>query len=309
MLLLRRQGPHRNGRRRSVSEDRTSYIGGPSAATIIGVNPFETPLALWQRLTKRAEPVEVNDAMRSGMRLEAAVLAYAAEELQTAVLPGPFVRDLQLPLGGHLDGLTDGGDVVEAKTARKRGEWGEPGSTVVPLGYQVQCLHYLGLMPRAQVAWVPVLFSGLEFAMFRVERNDELIRQIRQICAAWWETHVVGDMPPLPQTGADVALLFPKDTGRTVIADDAVAEAVERLRAVKTQVSELEDEREALENRIKLAMADAATLTLPSGDVAVTWRATKPVRRFDTSAFKAECADMYAAYVREIDGARRFLIK
>ena len=291
-----------------MSDERNTYVGGPAAATIIGVNPFETPLALWQRLTNRAEPVEVNDAMRSGMRLERAVLDYAAEELQQTVLPGPFIRDLQLPLGGHLDGLTEGGDVVEAKTARKRADWGEPGSTVVPLGHQVQCLHYLGLMPRAQVAWVPVLFSGLEFAMFKVERNDELIRQIREICAAWWQTHVVGDVPPLPQTGADVALLFPKDTGRTVIADDAVAEAVERLRAVKNIVSELEDEREALEDRIKLCMGDAATLTLPSGEVGATWKSTKPAQRFDAAAFKVAQPDVYTQFCRAVDG-RRFLLK
>lgn len=291
-----------------MSEDRTTYLGGPAAATIIGVNNFETPLALWQRLTHRAEPVEVNDAMRSGLRLERAVLDYAAEELHMPVLPGPFIRDLQLPLGGHLDGLTEDGNVVEAKTARSRKDWGEPGSTDVPLGYQVQCLHYLGLMPRATVAYVPVLFSGLEFAMYRVERNDELIAQIREICARWWQMHVVADMPPPPVNAADATRLFPVDSGTALIASDAVAEAVEKLRAVRTQIDELDAAREELEGQIKVAMGTAATLALPSGEIAATWKTTKPSKRFDSGAFKEVHPALYAEFCRE-QSSRRFLIK
>lgn len=290
------------------ADDRASYIGGPAAATIVGVNQYETPLALWQRLTGRAEPVEVNDAMRSGMRLERAVLDYAAEELAVPVLPGPFVRDPQLPIGGHLDGVTEAGDVVEAKTARSRRDWGDPGSTVLPLAYQVQCLHYLGLVPTASIAYVPVLFGGLEFALYRVERNDELIRQIREICVQWWKVHVVGDTPPPPVNGADAARLFPKDAGTSVIASDVVAEAVEKLRAIRQQVSELEDERENLEGQIKVAMGEAATLVLASGEIAATWKTTKPAQRFDAMSFKAMHPDLYAQVCRE-QASRRFLIK
>lgn len=288
--------------------DRSTYIGGPGAATILGVNPFKTPLALWQEITKRCEQQPLNDAMRSGMRLERAVLDYAAEELNQPVLAGPFLRDPTLPLGGHLDGVTESGDVVEAKTTRTKKDWGEPGTDQVPLGYLVQCQHYLGLMPTAQVAWLPVLFSGLDFALYRIERDEPTIQSMRDICAEWWRVHVDGDTPPPPVNGDDAVRLFPRDTGRTVIADDVIADAVEKLRAVRTQVKELEEARDALEDRLKLAMGDAATLTLPSGEVAVTWKAAKPTARFDSTAFKAAQPDLYQQFCREIS-TRRFLIK
>ncbi len=290
-----------------MTDDRSSYVGGPGAATILGVNAYQTPLALWLQLTNRSEPTEVNDAMRSGMRLENAVLAYAAEALETEVLPGPFLRDPLLPLGGHLDGLTNGGDVVEAKTARVRSQWGEPGTDEIPPQYIAQAMHYLGLMPAAKVCWVPVLFSGLEFEMYRVQRDDALIASMRDICAAWWNDYVIKDVPPPPTTGADAALLFPKDTGRIVVADDPTAEAVAELRALRQRVKEYEAREDELLSRVKLAMGDAATLMV-DGTTAATWRTTKPTMRFDVSAFKAADPEFYIKFCRE-QTSRRFLLK
>jgi putative phage-type endonuclease len=288
------------------AEDRNSYIGGPSAATILGVNPWQTPLSLWLQLTGRAPPVEVNDAMRSGMRLERAVLDYAGEVLDTAVLPGPFVRHGTLPLAGHLDGVTAAGDVVEAKTARSKSAWGEPGTGDVPPAYAAQCLHYMGLT-GAKTAHLAVLFSGLDFAMYRIERDDTLIEQMRNLCWRWWQDFVLTDTPPPPQSGADAALLFPRDAGKVVIADDATAEAVAKLRAVRNLAKDLESQQEELESRIKLALGDAATLMV-GGETAATWKSAKPSMRFDSGAFKAAQPETYQQFCRE-QSSRRFLLK
>ena len=160
--------------------DRTTYIGGPCMAAILGVHPYSTAVDEWLRITGRTGPIEVNDAMRSGQRLERAVLDYAAEELGVPVMPGPFLLDLSHHIGGHLDGVPQALDdqIVEAKTTRSRKAWGEPGTGEVPAFVACQCLHYLGLA-GAQVCWVPVLFSGLEFAMYRVERDDDVIEAMR----------------------------------------------------------------------------------------------------------------------------------
>lgn len=287
-------------------DDRTTYIGGPAAATILGVNPWQTPLALWQELTGRAERMPTTDVMRAGLRLEPAVLAFAADELGTEVLPGPFLRDPALPLGGHLDGITKVGDVVEAKTARSRNGWGEPGTGEIPPVYAAQCLHYMGLS-SAGVAWVPVLFSGLEFALYRVERDEKLIQFMRDLCAFWWEKHIVADMPPEPTTGADAARLFPRDSGKVVIADDATVAAVARLHEVRDSIKTLGEEEELLVDRIKLCMRDASVLAI-NGEAAATWRTTKPSLRFDQTAFKQAQPELYSKFCRE-QSSRRFLLK
>jgi putative phage-type endonuclease len=289
--------------------DRTSYIGGPCMAAILGVHPYSTPVAEWLRLTGRTGPIEVNDAMRSGHRLERAVLDYAGEELGVPIKPGPFILDLSHHIGGHLDGVPEACDkqIVEAKTVRNRKAWGEPGSGEVPPHVAAQALHYMGLA-GADVCWVPVLFSGLEFAMFRVERDDAVIEQMRDMAAKWWTDYVVADLPPPPQTGEDAKRLFPSSApGKAVIASDAVAEAVERLREVRDKLVLFEADKDALEGTIKVAMGDADTL-LVRGEPAATWRSAKPAMRFDSSAFKLAEPEQYRAYSREV-ASRRFLLK
>lgn len=292
----------------SDSDDRSTYIGGPGAATVLGVNPWQTPVQLWQQLTGRHPPIDVTEIMRSGQRLERAVLDYAGEELGEQVLPGPFVRDVRLPVAGHLDGITEKSqDLVEAKTQRSRNAWGEPGTGEVPPHIAAQCLHYLGLVPAARVCWVPVLFSGLDFALYKVERDDALIEQMRNIIWRWWQDYVLTDTPPPPQTGADALALFPKDAGRVVIASDAVASDVSRLIQVKHSLGTLETEKDEIESRIKLAMGDAAVLTI-NGETACTWKSTKPSLRFDSAAFKSAQPDTYSQFSRPVE-SRRFLIK
>ena len=290
-----------------MSDDRRSYLGGPAAATILNCNPYQTQLGLWLFLTGRAEPVDVSEIMRNGQRLERAVLDYAAEALQTEVLPGPFIRDAKLPLGGHLDGVTLEGDIVEAKTARSRSAWGEPGTGEIPTSYAAQACHYLGLVPTAKVCWIPVLFSGLDFALYRIDRDDQLIEQMRNACWQWWNKFLVQDLPPPPQSGADAALLFPRDAGKVVIADDATVEAVTKLRAVRGLLKDLNTQEEELESRVKLAMGDAAVLSV-NGETAATWKSAKPSMRFDSGAFKAAQPETYQQFCRE-QSSRRFLLK
>lgn len=289
-----------------MNDDRSTYIGGPGAATILGVNPWQTPLALWQELTGRAERTPTTEVMRSGQRLEPVVLAFAGEQLGVEVKPGPFVRHPTLPLGGHIDGEISDEQGVEGKTTRVRTGWGEPGTGEVPPHVAAQAMHYMGLRGYG-VMWVPVLFSGLEFALYRVARDETLIRQMADLCCEWWSKYVETDTPPPPQTGADAARLWPKDSGKVVIADDATVAAVSRLHQVRHSLSTLEEEKDALEDRVKLALGDAATLMI--GDqVAATWKATKPTMRFDSAAFKAAQPEVYQSFCRPVE-SRRFLLK
>ena len=52
---------------------RKSGIGSSEVATIVGLNPWETPYQLWRRKTGLDEPKQENAAMRNGHHLEDAV--------------------------------------------------------------------------------------------------------------------------------------------------------------------------------------------------------------------------------------------
>ena len=55
---------------------RGSGIGSSEVATIVGLNPFETPYQLWRRKVGIDPPVEENFAMRAGHILEPAVAKF-----------------------------------------------------------------------------------------------------------------------------------------------------------------------------------------------------------------------------------------
>lgn len=285
--------------------DRRTYLGGPAAASVVGVNPYRTAVNLWQFLTGRQQQDDPSEAMQAGLLLEGAVLDYAERQLGK-LERGVFLRDRELPyLAGHLDALTAEGDVVEAKTSRSRDGWGEPGSNQIPFAYHVQALHYMGLSGARQ-CWVPVLFGGLTFAMYLVPRDDDLIRQLRAACVVWWTKYIETDCPPPPETAEDIALLFPRSTERGVQAGDATYEAYRHLLDVRERQKVLDAEREALEGTLKAAMLDAGAL-LRGDQTLATWRTTTS-KRFDTTAFKAAHADLYAEFSQPVE-SRRFLLK
>ncbi len=65
---------------------------------------------------------------------------------------------------------------------------------------------------------------------------------------------------------------------------------------------------EAEKASLQMLLKDADTLV--NGDsVLATWRQSKASKRFDADRFKLEHPDLWAAYQREVVGARRFLLK
>lgn len=57
-------------------ENRKSGIGSSEIATIVGLNPYETPYQLWLRKTGQVPPKEENFFMKAGHYLEDAVARF-----------------------------------------------------------------------------------------------------------------------------------------------------------------------------------------------------------------------------------------
>lgn len=61
-------------------EARKSGIGGSDVAAVLGMSPWRSPMDVWLEKTGRSEPVEENDAMYWGKKLEALVADRYCEE-------------------------------------------------------------------------------------------------------------------------------------------------------------------------------------------------------------------------------------
>lgn len=206
-------------------------------------------------------------------------------------------------MGAHLDRVIVGEDrgpgVLEIKTA---GTWsanrfGEEGSDHVPDEYIAQVQHYLAVTGYTW-ARLAVLIGGVDFRIFNIARDEELIRSLIEVERKFWFDHVVADVPPPAQTLGDLRQLHPTDDGSTVCADETTERAIYRLKEIKAEVKALEGERKELEFTIQNRLGGASTLTDPDGNTLATWK-TQCTRRLDTKALKAAHPDLAEQFTNE----------
>lgn len=69
------------------------------------------------------------------------------------------------------------------------------------------------------------------------------------------------------------------------------------------QIKALEEEAEAIKDSLKAHMVEQATETINGHGWSATWHNTRS-SRFDSRAFKADHADLYAQYTRQTTGTR-----
>lgn len=302
--------------------ERRTGIGGSDAAAVLGISPWATAVTVWLDKTGRAAPKEETEAMRIGTELEDYVAR--SYERETGRKVQRFRRTIHKGcLLGNLDRLVvpDGGKVashqgeirtdtlLECKTSSR--EWdGE-----VPAYYQTQVMHYMGLDERLEHADVACLFLGRKhFETFRVERDEAVIRTMRERLTAWWRKHVEGDEMPPPMNEADCKLLWARSNpGKSVAATAEVAARVGELRAL------VEDERRAKEavaaarGAVCAFLGDAEVLADPAtGRPLATWKSAKDAVSVDWEGLARSLGatpEQIAAHTSAKPGSRRFVLK
>lgn len=295
-------------------EDRRKGIGGSDAAAVLGCSPWATPLDVYLDKIGEAGPQEETDAMRFGAILEPVIREEYRRRTGFDVMHSSalaFVNEEYQFMRAHLDGIArpkgKASRVLEIKTARSADGWGEEGTDEVPIQYNAQVQHYMavtGLM----VADVAVLIGGSQFRIYTVEADRELHEAMIQREHDFWHDHVLSRVPPDPINADDVAKLFAKDNGEAIEADHELFAAWHDLREARARAKSIDAEIEALENRIKTAMGEAAELR-HMGSVLATWKAARDSSRFDSKAFTAAHPELAAQFTKTVAGSRRFLLK
>ncbi len=116
---------------------------------------------------------------------------------------------------------------------------------------------------------------------------------------------VENGIPPEPRTYSELKEKFGSASkAQEVQADESVLRAVQRLKEISAAKKE-EDELRAV---IMATLKESDTLVFGS-DVIATWKAGKPVKRFDAKAFEAENPEIYKQFVKENPPIRRLIIK
>jgi putative phage-type endonuclease len=246
-------------------DDRRNRIGASDVAAACGLSPWSTPIDLWQLKTGRVNPPPASWRMRAGTLLEPLVLDAYTEATGRQVIAHQHQFGAEPHyLRATLDGLTECGRVVEAKTASNMAGWGDDGTADVPDHYaaQVQAqMHCTG----STVADLPVLFNLATFRVYTVARDDAAIDAILERLARFWWC-VQQDTPPDwgRLDAAALAILHPQCSGETILPDAVLQDADEYTR-VGQEIAAAETYREHLRDNVLAAMGEAEFGQLSDG--------------------------------------------
>lgn len=298
-------------------ELRKSGIGSSEVATIVGLNPWETPYQLWRRKLGIDEPKDENFAMKAGHYLEDAVSRFWSDETGREIIKRSagdwLIRDNDRPflqvspdrtywLTGEKHNDANKG-ILECKTTQMTVDADD-----LPKHWFCQVQYQLGVagLEHGSLAW---LCSGREFGYRDIYLVPDFYGWLVQEVEKFWKDNVLAKVEPSAVSVKDVLLKYNRHSdGKIVEVGEDIFDACSELKEVKKQIAELEDRKAELEDKIKLVFGDAEGISY-DGQTLATWKAPKPSSKFDAKALQAADPDTYAKYLTQQQGARRFLLK
>lgn len=294
-------------------------IGSSEVATILGLNPWDTPYMLWRRKKGLDAPKPQNFAMKAGHYLEDAVSRFYSDESGREIIKrsagdwlivdkdASYLRvspDRLFWADATAKRNEDNKGILECKTTQMGVDADNiPMHWFCQLQYQ---LHVAGYREGA-LAW---LVSGREFGYKNIIHDEEFCEYLTDQIREFWERYIIGDEEPPAYNVDDVVVKYAKHTdGKFVTASADVIAAAVRLKDINAQLNALKKEKDEMEASIKMAISDAEGLVDDTGKTIATWKAAKESQTFDTKRFSIEHPEEYAEYVVTKAGSRRFLLK
>lgn len=296
---------------------RQGGIGSSEIATIVGLNPWETPYQLWRRKMGLDPAKEETFAMKAGHYLEDAVSLFWQDETGQQVIKASkgdwIIRDNDRPylqvspdrtywIGGETKNQQNKG-ILECKTTQK-----EIDEDDVPKHWFCQLQYQLGVggYREGSLAW---LSAGRTFGYKEFDFVEDFYGWLVEEADKFWTDHILGKKEPQLTNVRDVLLKFNRHTdGKDIEVDEETFKVYEDLKEVRAELDPLVKRKEELEDRLKMAFMDAEGITY-GGDLLATYKAPKPSRKFDAKAFQAENPELAERYTSEQQGARRLLLK
>ena len=300
-------------------EARKDGIGASEVATVVGLNPWETPYQLWRRKVGIDPPKPMNAAMNTGHILEDGVAQFWAQATGREIIASskedfmfidehrPFLR-VSPDRTFWLEGATRNDDnkgILECKTTRMKVDPDD-----LPKYWFCQVQMNLGVAGYTQgsIAWLSA-GMGFDFGYRDLKAVPDFFGWLVEETERFYVDCILGKKEPDAVSVQDVLLKYNRHTGGKIIeCSDEVFEAYQNLKEVKKEIKALEERQEQYEATIKMAFTDAEAISY-GGDTIATWKAPKASLKFDAKAFQAEHPDLAKPYLKEQQGARRLLLK
>lgn len=297
-------------------EARKMGIGSSEVATILGVNPYETPYQLYRRKKGLDAPKEETFAMKAGHILEDAVAMFFQQETGKKIINSSkgdwLVVDKERPYLRVSPDRTywlsearnkDNKGILECKTTQKIIDPDD-----IPNYWFVQLQYQLGVSKiyTGSVAW---LSSGRSFGYREFEFNEEFYSWMVEEVKKFWIDHIMANKEPDVINVADAMIKYSTHTADRIkeVGED-ILKVYSDLKELKGKISELESKKKEFEDILKMQFCDAEAITY-MGETLATWKTSSPSIKFDDKTFAKDHPDMYNSYIKETTATRRFLLK
>ena len=296
---------------------RESGIGSSEVATIVGLNPWETPYQLWRRKVGLDAPKQENFAMKAGHYLEDAVSLFWQDETGQQVIKSSagdwLIRDDERPYLqvspdrtywlADMPHSNENKGILECKTTQMTIDEDD-----IPKHWFVQVQYQLGVAgyQHGSLAW---LTQGRNFGYKDLAFVPDFFAWLVEEVDKFWVDNIQAKQEPTAANVQDILLKYNRHMdGKIVEVNDEIFAAYQDLKAVKDELSAIEEKKTALEEKIKLGFGDAEAISY-DGQTLATWKAPKPSNKFDAKAFTAAHPDLAKEFTFPTQGARRFLLK
>lgn len=289
---------------------RKSGLGGSDAGAICGLNPYRSPIAVYQDKTSTETDDTDNESMRQGRDLENYVAGRFMEETGKKVRRANVIyKSREHPfMFANVDRMITGENAgLECKTASaySADKWKDGH---IPESYQLQCHHYMAVT-GAEAWYIAVVILGKDFLWQRIDRDEDLIQNLISIERDFWNNHVIPRIMPEPDGSESSERLIREMTGRAVPDKEIPLTGFDSQLKRRMEIAELMDrldmEKKTIEQKLKLYMGDAEAAE--NDRYRITWKNSRS-ERLDTKALKQEEPEIYRRYAKTAE-SRRFLVK
>ena len=276
-----------NMKREDWLKHRQHGIGGSDIASMLGINPWHSPLALyWDKVSNIEIDEEENLPAELGIALEPfmkkKLLKWFSLNEGREVMIHDCKYILQHPENkialANLDGAVEFEDdelcIAEYKTtnARMYKQW--EGDSV-PDYYYLQTQWYL-YVTGLKKCYLAFLIGNQKFDVKIIERNDLVIEQLVKQTKDFWVTFIIPRIAPAPtgdiSSGLTIKRMYPEEeTGKIIdITNMENQSKMERLEIVKEKAKELKKEGDFIKQEFQVQMGDSEQAIC--SDKLITWK-------------------------------------
>lgn len=251
-------------------------IGASEIGAVLGFSQYTTPYQVWIDKTSR-DIIEVLEtpAMRRGKMLEQTVadeyVTYTGNQVRKdnkirihPTLPFLFAS-LDRTIVDKGDGRGPGNLECKTVSSFAKKAWEEE----IPLSYYAQLQQQLAVTGYTWGEIALLVADTFELTVLPFERDENFIKQMEEIASAFWNTNVIGKVPP-PMEVPDFETKF-SDKDSLIDATPEVFDLVKKIHDLNEEYKSTGEAIDEAKNAVKKFIGEKTDLTF-DGKIIATWR-------------------------------------